>query len=267
MNYVRGWFRKAGATSKTDATLRLVQIASILYQIGFSLYLPVSRYVGTPAPQRYGWFVAFITAFLYGQIFPYLPKRTTKKWQKAEISRLKSTNVAISQITACIRENRFGQADFVDISGRLLTAIQFEVEALVVDAEGIYINATLMMEDETRPENLRVLNRAKSDRANPSYPKQGLTVWSAMQDMCRKYLPEYTAVGKDYHCILALPIIIEDRDGIATSIGVVSVDSGRSYDFDGIDEQIETRLLPYVSLLKLLLSLRNSNGGANASNP
>ena len=266
MNHFRGWFRKAGATSKTDATLRLLQIICVVYQIGFSLYLPASKYLNIPTPEKYRWFMSFIAAFLYCQIFPYLPKRATNKWRKADISRLKSTNVAISQITACIREDRFGDADFLDISGRLLKAIQLEVEALVVDAESIYINATLMTEDETKPGNLRVLNRAKSDRANPSYPKEGLIVSSAMRDMCRKYLPDYTLAGKDYHCILALPIVIEDSEGIASSIGVVSIDSGRAHDFDGIDEQIETRLLPYVSLLKLLLSLKRRNGGENASN-
>ena len=261
MAFIRGWLRNLGATSKTDATLKLLQIICIFYQIGFSVYLPASKYLNWTSSERYRWFVIFVVAFLYTQLFPNLPKTATKKWRRAEISRLKATNVAISQITACIREDRFQDADFLDISGRLLAAIQLEVEALVVDTEGSYINATLMIEDETKPDNLRVLKRANSDRANPSYPKEGLTVWEAMQENQRKYLPDYTGMNKDYHCILALPIVIEDKDGIARSIGVVSIDSGRVRDFNGIDEQIETRLLPYVSLLKLLLSLRKSSGG------
>jgi hypothetical protein len=255
MAFIRRWLRNAGAISKTDAILKVLQIFCLFYQIGFLIYLPASKYLGWASPERYRWFITFIFAFIYGQVFPYLPRTKSKKWHKAEISRLKSTNVAISQITACIRENRFQDADLLDISGRLLKAIQLEVEALVVDSEGIYINATLMIEDVVNPDNLRVLNRAKSDRANPSYPKKDLLVWAAMEEKQRKYLAECSWANKDYHCILALPIVIENIDGAAQSIGVVSIDSGRQHDFDDIDEQIETRLLPYVSLLKLLLSL------------
>jgi len=124
---------------------------------------------------------------------------------------------------------------------------------------------TLMVEDEVNCENLRVLNRANTDRPNPSYPKATLQVWTAMVEMRFVYVPEFESAGKDYRCIFALPIIIEERVG-RTSIGVVSIDSGRPHDFDGLEEKLELKLLPYISLLKLLLSLRGLYGGNNANN-
>lgn len=78
-----------------------------------------------------------------------------------------------------------------------------------------------------------------------------------MQTRTKEYVPRFEMEGKDYRCILALPLVIETATGDDVSIGVVSIDSGQANDFDGLIDRIEIRLLPYLSLLKLALSMRS----------
>lgn len=256
MGNVQSWFRRASAASKTDAALQSLRLVAIAYSLGFTLYLPVSKYTTMPAVEKYRWFAIYVIAAVYAQLFPYLPKSGQKKWDRAETARLRSTNVAISQIVQCVRAEEFGETNFVRIASGLMVAIRLEVEAITLDTDGTYINASLLIEDVAQADHLVVLQRANPDRPNTSYRKEGLIVWSAMQDQERKYVANFAQDGKEYRSILALPLIIETESGTRESIAVVSIDSGRPNEFDGLESRIELRLLPYISLLKLLLSMR-----------
>jgi hypothetical protein len=181
-----------------------------------------------------------------------------------EKTRIEATNVAISDLTSCIRTWQCTEAAFLEITRRLLTAMKQEVEQFVADSEVIYINVTLIVEDESKPDCLRVLNRANANRPLPTYKKGNLYVWQAIRDKQDKYEARFDDPNKEYHSILALPILLEDEAGIQTSLGAVSVDSGRYNEFDELVDQLKLRLLPYLSLLKLTLSIRQQYGGGYA---
>jgi hypothetical protein len=54
---------RLGGGSKTDVALRSLQIIAILYQVGFALCLPATKYAGLSQVQANRWFVACISLF------------------------------------------------------------------------------------------------------------------------------------------------------------------------------------------------------------
>ena len=258
--------RQAGAVSFWDALLQLLRLVAVLFAVGFAVYLPVNKYTNpnSTAIPRTWLFAIYVACVLYAQIFTYLPKFKKETWTRIEAQHLRSTNVAVARITACLRNRQCAKAEYQEIGRGLLSAIKLEVQAITLEPDSTYVNASLMVQDPNQAANLIVSIRANDDRQNPSYPKEGLFVWKAMTEYSSIYQSEYQANGKAYQCILALPLVIEGVDGTKTSLGVVSIDSGIARDFDGIVDKIELKTLPYVSLLKLLLTMRTNQGAHHA---
>ena len=259
--------RRAGAVSKTDALLQLLRLGAVAFAVGFAVYLPVSKYSGhVPASTPPAWlFVTYVLSVLYAQIFTYLPKFKKATWTRIEAAHLRSTNVAVARITSCLRKGKCSDGDFLEIGHGLLSAIKLEVQAITLESDGTYVNVTLMVEDLSQSANLIVVMRANPDRPKASYPKEGLVVWKAMTEYRPVYKADHLDSAKEYHCILAIPLVTEGAHGAKECLGVVSIDSGIAHDFDDIDDKIELKTLPYVSLLKLLLTIRVNEGAQHAN--
>ena len=264
MGPIKSLRRKIRLTSSRDLWLGISGIFAAIYVAGFTIYIPLTKYTQLPSPQKITWLIIYAVSLVVIAADKFLPKREREKWQQTEKTRTEATNVAVSVLAVCVRESRCTGEDFQDVTRRLLTAMKQEVEQFVADTEGIYINVSLIVEDESRPDFLRVLNRANADRPLHVYPKGDLYVWQAIRDKQVRYEPCFSASKKEYHSILALPILLEDERGDQTSVGAVSIDSGRYNEFDDLVDRIRLRLLPYLSLLKLALSIRQRYGGAHA---
>ena len=265
MKATKDLYRKFRLSAKRDVLLSAFNVLAKVYAVGFTIYLPSSRVLSLPAPQGRLWLGFYFLSLAAAAIIPFLPKATRAKWAAVQRTRTEATNVAISSLAACVRASQCSPVQFQDITRRLLTAMRQEIEQFIADTEGIYINVSLLAQDDARPDFLRVLNRANDDRPLSVYPKGDLSVWHAMKECRVIYVPRYTDPTKEYSSILALPILLEDELGNQESIGVVSIDSGRPQEFDDQVDELRLRMLPYLSLLKLALSVRRQYGGMDAA--
>jgi hypothetical protein len=189
-------------------------------------------------------------------LYGLLPKGilAKKKWIEEDVRRSKSIAVAVSKIGSGLERGHLTETELHQIEQGILVAIRSEVEAQVLDTEGIYINATLLISDPANSDMLLVKNRAIPDRMlNLTYRKETMLVWNSMQLRSPMYVPDFQGDDtKPYRSILAFPILHE-TPGRLTALGAVSVDSSRSHHFDGLQKKLETKLLPYLTLLKLVL--------------
>ncbi|HXK58289.1 MAG TPA: hypothetical protein PLP42_00205, partial [Acidobacteriota bacterium] len=131
------------AASKVDFVLNLLSLCAKAYLAWFPIAAGLNKYV-IPAKKWYsfGWLIA---ALVFNAVYPLIPKPKVKKWRQEEIRRVRFISVAISQLTSSARSRRFVQTEFDRITQGLLAAIRSEVEALVLDTEGIYINVNLLV--------------------------------------------------------------------------------------------------------------------------
>jgi hypothetical protein len=250
--------------SKVEFALNLCKLAAIVYQAYFALVLPVQRYAPERIPDRMQlglWHVLFLLiAGLYVTVSSLLPKDlfVRSKWLREDVRRAQSIGVAGSRLTRCIADGECRPDQFLQITQGLLVAIQSEVEALVVDTEGIYVNASLILEDFD-PGYLVVANRANLDRPNNvRYRREQLLAWTAMQQGRWAYEPNYTGqAAKPYKSIIAFPILIGSGNG-NRAMGAVSIDSERPNHFDGLVERLETKMIPHLTLLSLTLTTRDA---------
>ncbi len=263
MKWYTGLVRQVRLAAKRDLLLGAVSLAAKTYAVVYTVEVSLNKTLGLPLPERRAWLIAYVVCVLAIPVLQFVPKARRAKWVAVERTRTEATNVAISELASCVRSSACTEVEFRDITRRLLTAMRQEIEQFVADTESIYINVSLMVQDEIKPGYLRVLNRANDNRPLSVYPKGDLGVWVAMQNFRAEYIAKYNNLAKEYRCILALPIIVEDEVGVQTSIGVVSIDSGRPGEFDGQVEDVNLRMLPYLSLLKLSLDVRQQYGDGN----
>jgi hypothetical protein len=204
----------------------------------------------------------FPVALVYSTLHRlYLKGRfQSPKWAAEEARRAGALGVAVSRLAMCTRANQFSGVDAEIVERGLLSAMLSEVESIVVDSHGIYLNVNLLIEDRNNPARMFCLNRANLDREpHKTYPKDQMVAWQAMQSQNLVYEPSFKSAGgaeKPYRSILAIPILLRDGD-VTTSLGAVSIDSQKDDEFQGLEAKVERRLLPYVTLLKLVLVYRS----------
>ena len=265
MKWYMGLTRRIKVSAKRDLLLGATSLVAKTYAVGFTIYVPSEKMLGSHASLRRVWLGAYFLSLLFAAVIPFVPKAKRAKWVAVEKTRTEATNVAISELASCVRVGICTHVNFQDITRRLLTAMRQEIEQFVADTDGIYINVSLMVPDRARADCLRVLNRANDNRPFSVYPKSDLGVWVAMQKCRPEYIAEYDNPAKEYRSILALPIIVEDDFEAPTSIGVVSIDSGRAGEFDDQVDDVNLRMLPYLSLLKLSLGIWQRYGDQNGN--
>lgn len=249
-------YYRVEATSKRDFGLNLLNICARTYQVGFAVYVPVSRYLQGDINTR--WFYWFVVSLIYSFCYPLLPKSAPAKWAQEEIQRAKTIGVAATQIAAAISDKEFTLLDMHRVTNRMLHAIRSEVQQMLLDAQESYFNVSLLIEDG---DDLVVFDRTNPDRPdNARYPKNRMVVGKAMNSRSYAYEPDFKPTPeegtKPYRCILAFPLIIK-LDGTLEVIGGLSIDSWRAHHFDGLEENIETKLLPYLGLVKLAIVFRH----------
>jgi hypothetical protein len=188
---------------------------------------------------------------------------------KEEIKRAKSTGVAVHQIATGISIWSNSAVELHRVCQGLLSAIKSEVEMMVGDTEGVYIRVALLIPDPNGDPNLLVFCRSDEDRPTDiTYPRESVLVWKAMKSQHWEYEPNFVAdASKPYRCVLAYPIIFSPPGGNLLALGGVSIDSERGNHFDGLGNKLETRLIPYRSLLQLALicNVKRAEGVAHAS--
>jgi len=205
---------RLAAASKWEFGINVVNIAAKTYQIYFlGVVYPLARLANRTITVNE--LLCVVGAMCYTTIYPFLPKTTKKKWIQEEVRRAKSLGVAVSRLASEIDLGELTDVSSDRIIQGLLVSIRSEVEAIVVDTEGIYINVNLLMPHPTEETKLVVKNRANLDRdLDVPYDKSNLVVWRAMETKKAAYEPNFESKGeKPYRCILAFPIVFERSDG------------------------------------------------------
>jgi hypothetical protein len=146
--------------------------------------------------------------------------------------------------------------DLRDIERAMLEAIKSEVEAIVADVEGVYLNASLIVPDPEDESRIKCINRANTARKIPkSYKKDGMLAWECMRTGEMQHDPSFSKPGSEYRSILCMPLYI-DGDEIR-GLGAVSIDHEHSHAFTGQEQAVKISLNPYLRMLELVLVLRD----------
>ena len=195
----------------------------------------------------------FVVALGYVTAQPYFPKRVLKKWVIEDLRRTKVLAVAVSEISSSIWNHRLTPEGKHELFVKLLSAIKSEVEGITGDHQGIYFNVALLLLDD-RDESLNVVCRANHDRPLTSYRKTDLLVSDVLSTGEALYVADCQFSDKPYRAIFAIPLVFGPEHSKMFVSGVVSIDSSERNHFDGLEDEIETKTLPYISMLKLVIT-------------
>nr|WP_281719506.1 hypothetical protein [Nitrosomonas nitrosa] len=258
MSFPKRLWRRLGKASKTEFALDSINTIALGYQGYISVIIAASKLGKDAVGPIHG--ALFLAAFAYTFVHRGLLKDLfqKKKWKAESIRRSQAIGVALSQLANNVRTNKFTTTSLHQIEQGLLSAMKSEVESVLGDSEGIYLSVNLIVEDRPSTELLIVLNRSNLDRElYKTYPKDdSMIAWQAMKANGFKYVSNYKQDnGKPYRSILAFPIV-SHADGKPQSLGAISIDSSIAGHFDGHENKLETVLLFYISIQKLILTYR-----------
>jgi len=176
-----------------------------------------------------------------------------------------ATGVAVSEISSAIWNHSLRPEQQHGLFVRLLTAIKSEVEGITGDYESIYLNVSLLLDDNDG--RLRVVCRANNDRTLNSYRKADLLISESLATGEKYYEPDCKLADKPYKAILGMPLVSIPENSRSLVHGIVSIDSAQAHCFDGLLDEIENQTVVYINLLKLVIitdeSVRNRRGRQN----
>ena len=208
----------------------------------------------------------YLAAVLFVPIYrTYLISRfRNRRLESLEKDRPIVLSSAIGQLSHLMRaaDGREREMLVAHAQRRLLSAILTEVESLVVDTEGVYVEVNLLVPHPTDEDQLRCIERAKSRRDIPKdYAKKGMLAWRCIDEISRQHEPDYEPErGQQYRSILCFPLYVRPpgTDDLVHVFGAVSVDHGKAFEFDGIEDDLEERISPYLRLLEHLFVLQET---------
>jgi hypothetical protein len=180
----------------------------------------------------------------------------SKRLDVVEKDRPVILSAAIAALTKHVNENDGDNSSHA--ARKILIAILSEVETLIADTEGVYVEVNLLVPHPTDDNMMRCIERAKGRRDLPrDYPKKGMIAWRCMEEVKPQHQPNYTPErNQAYHSILCFPLYSTSGSGETIIFGVVSIDHGKPYEFDGIEDELEERILPYLRLLEHMFVLQ-----------
>ena len=259
----RGWREvryRVAAASKTQFALDLANMLALAYQFWASLTFATQGASAFSSKVPHPWLFFLALSYATAHRLILRDRFQGRKWQAEAARRSEFLAVGISALANAFQSGCYTEVAIDRIEHNILQAMLSEVEATVLDSQGVYINLNLLVEDPTDAQMLLCLNRARRNRPLHSrYPKGQMAAWLAMRERQREYVPEFTAdLSKPYRCILAYPVLSRDG-GSDAAIGAISIDSAVLHHFDGCEAILETKLLPHLTLLKLLLIIRRGH--------
>lgn len=144
--------------------------------------------------------------------------------------------------------------EMAQIYQTVLSAVRSEVESMLYDRDGVYLNVTMLVEDAARTDCLRVVARARPrGQIGRLHEKGRMLAWEAMRSQKWEYVDDYTPAGNEaFRSIMAFPVVL-NRSAGDVSIGVVCIDSTEPRHFSGSESDIAVRISPYLATLKLTL--------------
>jgi hypothetical protein len=231
-----------------------LNIASKAYQWIFAGLLGLKPELTQAGSYTVSFFFASVAySALHGFIMP-LTSTLATRWAAHENRTASYLANSIEQIRHSIGSVTFDAIHRERFIYGILTTINAHVERWIVESAGMYVNVSLLVEDRQDSSRLAVIARARPDRPNISYPKTGLFAWGS----CWKtkkifYVADFADASKPYKCILLVPVKIQAGNGSTSVIGIISIDSSKAHHFDGLEFEIESKLLPELSLLKLAI--------------
>jgi hypothetical protein len=198
----------------------------------------------------------FIVCFMYSKVhdlFMPLSSSLSSRWTAHDYRTASYLAVSVETLRQGAHLNFDAVAREKFIHG-VLSSIHAEIERWVAESVGLYVNVSLLVEDPRDTSRLAVISRARPDRANASYPKHTLYAWRECWKKKKVfYAPDFSDPGKPYKSILLIPVKMESPNGNISVVGVISIDSSKKHHFGGLEDEIERKLLPELSLLKLAL--------------
>lgn len=199
-------------------------------------------------------FASVVYSALHGFIMP-LTSTLSTRWSAHENKTASYLANSIEQIRHSLGESiPFDALHRERFIHGILTTINAHVERWIVESAGMYINVSLLIEDPADSSRLSVIARAHPDRPNVSYPKGSLFAWGkCWKPKTVYYVAEFSDKSKPYKSILLVPLKIQAANGNKSVVGVISIDSSKAHHFDGLEHEIESKLLPELSLLKLAI--------------
>jgi len=249
--FLKNWWRRVTKASKTDAVLVILAYAAKIYTVAFAVWTGGAKFSSWIAPEAFGLW-GFVVALAYATAQPYFPNHVSKKWLVEDLRRTKVLAVAISEISSAVWNHALKPEEKHELFIKLLAAIKSEVESITGDHESIYSNVALLLDDNG--DRLKVVCRANHDRPLTSYRKTDLLISKTLNTGEVFYEPDCKMADKPYKAILGIPLISGPENSRMFVSGVVSIDSSEAHGFDGLEDEIEAKTLPYISLLKLVIT-------------
>ncbi len=189
-------------------------------------------------------------------IYPWVlkDKFVARKWPRELRIRCEALMIAGSALARFFDIGKVDPGEMAQIYQTVLSAVRSEVESMLHDRDGVYLNATMLVEDVARTDCLRVVARARPrGQIGRLHEKGGMLAWEAMRSQKWKYVDDYTPSGNEaFRSIMAFPVVL-NRSGGDVSIGVVCIDSTEPRHFSGFESDIAVRISPYLATLKLTL--------------
>lgn len=228
-------------------------MSATLYTVFAPTKLAYERYTQKVPTELVAWQIyIFVIAIFWTKLYPVLPKPGIRKWRQEEASRASHVYVAASRLTSALAAKNLLQTDLQAVCQGILSAMKSEVEALMGDKEGLYFNVSLLLEEHDDGNRVYVFTRVDQNRQNSSYLKKDLLIAPSFSTGKCIYIPECHLTDRPYKCIFGYPLFSQLSSGM-TFLGAVTIDSSEPRHFDGLELSIETKLLPYISLLKLAI--------------
>jgi hypothetical protein len=214
------------------------------------------------------WYGLFLGTLGFSTVHPYLPKPISQKWVKEDLRRTRALGVAVSEITSAMWNRAMKPDQLQALFAKLLSTVKSEIEDMTGDQQGMYLNVSLFLQDGD--DRLRAVCRANPDRGHSSYKRGELLISECLKSGQTFYEPDFKSADKPYKSIFAVPLLFKPENSRTCPAGILSIDSEESHAFDHLKDEIETKTLPYVSLLTLAIvtdqTLKNGKGRHNARN-
>jgi hypothetical protein len=157
-------------------------------------------------------------------------------------------------------------AAFMGVIQRALRAILQRVREELDTLDASYLEASLLV---FQPRSqIEVVARAVGNRATGTRVDRQATMAFFVARVGRdwKHVPDLRAEGPfafegisdpscPYRSILLIPVMYTFPDGTATSVGVVTIDSARPYEFwnEAVTDRLYKQVMPFVRLIAILL--------------
>ena len=198
------------------------------------------------------WILSYTGAVFYTYIHRYYISNrfAPKRFEQEEKLRPLRLSAAISRLTLAAHSGEYTDKELTTIERTCMEDIRSEVQAKIGDER--YVGVNIIVPDEHNGSQVVCINRTDLHRGFPkTYPKDSRNAWKCMNE--RRVLHQGKIDGKGYRSYICFPLAVVRGDDTFVTLGAVTIDHQDEYAFEGLESDLEDRLLPYFRVLELAL--------------